>query len=186
MSELDAFETRFATAYRRYLEEAPTEVDAAAVVQTVVTTHPRGRPGALAWALRPTPALVWLVLLALLLASLGAAAFFVGSQPVRMLPAVVPPVGPTATTSTAHTTVSEGTYIAVSSDGSHTCAVTTDRTIECWGGNSVGQAIPPDGTYIAVSAGGDHTCAIRTDGKLYAGARTPPARRLRPMARTSP
>ncbi|OGN88415.1 MAG: hypothetical protein A2X23_13485 [Chloroflexi bacterium GWC2_73_18] len=80
MSEPDVFETRFATAYRRYLDEAPTEVDAAAVVRTVAAAHPRARTGARPWALGAARALAWLVLLALLLAALGAAALFVGSQ----------------------------------------------------------------------------------------------------------
>ena len=81
MSELDVFENRFKAAYRRYLDEAPTEVDAAEVARTVTAAHRRGRMGVWPWALRPAPALAWLVLLALLLAALGAAALFVGSQP---------------------------------------------------------------------------------------------------------
>ena len=97
MSELGTFETRFAAAYRRYLDEVPTEVDAAAVVRTVTAAHPGPRAGAWSWSLRPAPALAWLVLLALLLAALGAAAFFIGSQRVQRLPAVIPPVSPTAT-----------------------------------------------------------------------------------------
>ena len=138
MSELDVFETRFAAAYRRYLDEIPTEVDAAAVVRTVTAAHQRPRAGAGSWSLRPAPALAWLVLLALLLAALGAAAFFIGSQPVQRLPAVVPPVSPTATTPATHTTVSEGPYIAVSANGNHTCAIRMDGTLECWGSNWYG------------------------------------------------
>ena len=60
----------------------------------IVAAHPRRRTDVWPWALRPAPALVWLVLLALLLAALGAGALFVGSQLQRKLPAVVPPVGP--------------------------------------------------------------------------------------------
>jgi hypothetical protein len=180
MSELDVFEARFVAAYRRYLDEAPSEVDAAAVVRTVTAAHPRAHAGTWPWALRTAPALAWLVLLALLLAALGAAAFFVGSQPVRRLPAVVPPVGPTATPLTTYTAVSAGTYVAVSVGGGHTCAIGTDGTLECWGSSYYGEATPPEGTYVAVSAGWEHACAIRTDGNLECwgrnldGEATPP------------
>lgn len=76
MSDLDVFETRFAAAYRRYLDEVPTDVDAVAVTRAVAAARPAVGP----WALRPTRALVWLVLLGLLLVALGAAALLVGSQ----------------------------------------------------------------------------------------------------------
>ncbi len=79
MSDFDVFEARFAAAYRRYLDEAPTEVDTAEVARAAAA-HPRGRTIGRPWALRPAPALAWLVLLAFLVAALGAAALFVGSQ----------------------------------------------------------------------------------------------------------
>ena len=90
MSELDGFETRFAVAYRRYLDEAPTDVDPASVARTVAAAQVRARSLAWPWALRPAPELAWLVRLALLLASLSAALLFVGSQQQRQLPAVMP------------------------------------------------------------------------------------------------
>jgi hypothetical protein len=93
MPEPAVFETRFAAAYRRYLDEAPAEIDAAAVARAVTAAHPRARSGSWRWALRPAPALAWLLLLALLLVALSAAALFVGSQQERKLPAVIPPVG---------------------------------------------------------------------------------------------
>jgi hypothetical protein len=95
MAELDVFEARFAAACRRYLDEAPTEVDAAQVARTVVAL-PQARR--LPWhaAFHATPALAWLVLLALVLTALGAA-MFAGSPWERSLPAVVPSVGPEAT-----------------------------------------------------------------------------------------
>ena len=43
MSDVDLFEARFAAAYRRYLEEAPTAVDPAEVVRAVTQVQPRGR-----------------------------------------------------------------------------------------------------------------------------------------------
>jgi len=70
--------------------------------------------------------------------------------------------------------------------GSHTCAVTTDGTIYCWGFNGNGQlgdgtrtnrAVPalvqaPAGvTFQAVSAGGQHTCAVASTGDAYCWGR---------------
>lgn len=50
------------------------------------------------------------------------------------------------------------------SAGNHTCALSTDGTLACWGNNWFGQATPPAGTFTQVSAGEYHTCALRTDG----------------------
>src|SRR2546430_687784 len=70
--------------------------------------------------------------------------------------------------------------------GSHTCAVTTDGAIYCWGFNGNGQlgdgtrtnrAVPalvqaPAGvTFQAVSAGGQHTCAVVSTGDAYCWGR---------------
>ncbi len=88
MAERDAFETRFATAYRRYLAEVPTEVDAAAVARAVSEARPRTRSGPWPWVLQPARAIASLGLLALLLAALGMV-ILAGSQPRRTLPAVV-------------------------------------------------------------------------------------------------
>jgi hypothetical protein len=89
--EPDRFETRFRRAYRRYLDEVPVEVDALEVAQTAATQ----RRFSLSWPriVGPTRALVWVVLLALLLAALAASTLFTGSQP----PAVVSPTEVTGT-----------------------------------------------------------------------------------------
>ncbi|MCY3643004.1 MAG: peptidylprolyl isomerase [Acidimicrobiaceae bacterium] len=60
----------------------------------------------------------------------------------------------------------ERTYKAVSSGGSHSCAIAADDTIACWGFNDAGQASAPVGTYRAVSSGGSHSCAIAADDSL--------------------
>jgi len=93
MRELDAFETRFAAAYRRYLGEAPTAVDAAAIARAAVA-QPRARWIAWPRAFRSAPAVAWVMLaLAGLLVALVGGMLVVGSQLQRKLPAVVPPIG---------------------------------------------------------------------------------------------
>src|SRR5690606_279339 len=78
------------------------------------------------------------------------------------------------------TLVDSGTaYKAVSAGGSHTCGITMDDVLKCWGENNRGQV--GDGTYSdretpvvidsgvsysSVSAGLEHTCAITTAGVL--------------------
>ena len=93
MSELDLFETRFARAYRRYLNEAPTEVDAAAVARAASAALPRVRSRVWPWALESSRALVWLALLALLLTIFMAVG--AGSRPTRPFPIVAVPPSPT-------------------------------------------------------------------------------------------
>ncbi len=79
MSEREAFETRFRRAYRCYLDEAPTEVDAAAVARAAATQR---RFAGLAWPSFAGPArvLIWVVLLALLIAALATSTLFTGSE----------------------------------------------------------------------------------------------------------
>ena len=68
----------------------------------------------------------------------------------------------------------------VSTGDRHTCAVTADGSLFCWGENVVFQAGVEALTYVfvptavaatmrfnQVSAGGTHTCAVRTNGVVY-------------------
>lgn len=82
MAELEipeAFEARFAAAYRRYLDEVPVAVDAAEVARAVAV-RPRGR-WVVPWSSgRRAPALAWIVVLAALLLALLAAALIAGAR----------------------------------------------------------------------------------------------------------
>ena len=59
-------------------------------------------------------------------------------------------------------------FISVSAGGwgHHTCGVTTDGMVTCWGNDERGQSTPPSGEFTSVSAGGLHTCGVRTDGPV--------------------
>ena len=91
MPEHEPFETRFRRAYGRYLDEVPVEVDALEVARAAATQRRFG----LGWPgiVGPARVLVWVVLLALLLAALAASALLTGSQP----PALVSPTEVTGT-----------------------------------------------------------------------------------------
>lgn len=85
MPENDSFETRFTRAYRRYLDEVPTEVDALAVARATATQRRFGF--GLPRIMAPARVLIWVVLLALLLAAFAASTLFTGSEPTPPVPA---------------------------------------------------------------------------------------------------
>jgi alpha-tubulin suppressor-like RCC1 family protein len=76
-----------------------------------------------------------------------------------------------------------GTWKLVSAGGNHTCAVKSDDTLWCWGGNNLGglgdgtqgyfdnkvvpTAVSGGGTWKAVAAGSFHTCAIKSNNTLW-------------------
>jgi alpha-tubulin suppressor-like RCC1 family protein len=86
---------------------------------------------------------------------------------------------PTAQTSDP-VQVTGTTWKSVSAGQSHTCAVTVDGTLWCWGDNSEGQlgdgtedsestpvAVGSGQTWTMVAAGISHTCALATGGSLW-------------------
>lgn len=47
----------------------------------------------------------------------------------------------------------------------HACGLTAERTLKCWGRNTLSDAIP-EGEFQQLSVGYDYTCAIRIDGTI--------------------
>ena len=77
-----------------------------------------------------------------------------------------------------------GVWVTVSAGGAHTCAITTGKSLYCWGFSNSGQVgdgtttqrpspkkIGTSGVWANVSAGGAHTCAISTGKSLYCWGR---------------
>ena len=79
---------------------------------------------------------------------------------------------------------SDGSFLSLSTNETHTCAVKTSGSVICWGEEhflySYGQATPPAGSFASVSAGSGHTCGVRTNGSVSCwgrdddGQATPP------------
>ena len=67
-----------------------------------------------------------------------------------------------------------GDYVAISAGRHHSCGVTANGDVDCWGSNEYGQlnGIPAHtvhsarmtGPFVEVSAGLQHSCAIRSNG----------------------
>lgn len=54
----------------------------------------------------------------------------------------------------------------VAAGAGHSCALKSDGTVACFGGNANGAATPPAGTFKQISAGTHYTCGVRTDSTL--------------------
>jgi hypothetical protein len=94
MPEFDIFEARFAATYHRYLDEVPTEVDAADVARTVAVADRRSREGSFWRSPSTTRAVGWVLLLALvLLTAIGAALLIVGARRPALYDLTVLPTG---------------------------------------------------------------------------------------------
>ena len=55
---------------------------------------------------------------------------------------------------------------AVSAGANHSCAITTDGSLACWGSDALLQSSAPAGSFAAVSAGEESSCGIRADGTI--------------------
>ncbi len=61
-------------------------------------------------------------------------------------------------------------YEQVVSGGAHSCAITQENEVRCWGQNSFGQLnnVPiSSASFISLSAGENHTCALDADGQAF-------------------
>ena len=71
--------------------------------------------------------------------------------------ATLPAAAPTVAVPTTTTTISSGEY--------HTCALRTNGSAVCWGGNFWGQrGAPTEHVFSSISSGSNHTCGLRQDG----------------------
>ena len=59
-----------------------------------------------------------------------------------------------------------GKFVAISAGGQHTCGLTTDSSVRCWGKGYGGEAASPGGSFISVSAGRGKSCGVRTDNSV--------------------
>ena len=59
-------------------------------------------------------------------------------------------------------------FTSVSAGGLHSCGVTTDGSVVCWGYDKYGylRSAPPEETFASVSAGSAHTCGVQADGAV--------------------
>jgi alpha-tubulin suppressor-like RCC1 family protein len=70
-------------------------------------------------------------------------------------------------------------FVAAGGTSIHTCVVTLDQTVKCWGSNAGGQlgdGASSDLSYpielgltgvVALATGSSHTCAVKSDGTVY-------------------
>ena len=59
-----------------------------------------------------------------------------------------------------------GTYLQVTSGGSHSCAIDANQNISCWGNNNNNQTNAPGGLFVQLNAGIFHNCAVDSSGAV--------------------
>ena len=64
-------------------------------------------------------------------------------------------------------------FVSVSVRGGHTCGLTVDGEILCWGCTpwDHDECDPPSGSFVDLAVGGSHSCAIGADGEVTLGVR---------------
>ena len=78
-----------------------------------------------------------------------------------------PQVSPTATAEPEPTGPNQAAFVQVGTGESHACAVRSDGTAACWGGNDQGQLDLPSGiTFRQIASGWRFSCGITTEGML--------------------
>jgi len=83
-------------------------------------------------------------------------------------PTSVPPVVPTATLAPLVGSLPGPLPLAasVSAGATHSCGVTEQGEVLCWGSNLNGESEPPGGVFAAVSAGDLFSCGLRRTGEV--------------------
>ncbi len=163
MSEFDAFERRFAAAYRQYLDEAPTEIDALGV--TRAAAQQRVARSAI-WPISVPSRLALLLLLGALLAALLGGALLAGSsRPPTGWQLLDVPAGGTF----ADIAEGPGGYVAVGRDANGHAAFWSSSDCRRW------EPAAARGTSVdalrAVTAGGPGYVAL-ADGGVVAWTST--------------
>ena len=73
------------------------------------------------------------------------------------------------------------TFVAVAAGDDHSCGITADGTVYCWGGNEVGQLgrgfqsrlsevpepVSGDHTFVSITSGAFHACGVNAAGATY-------------------
>lgn len=62
--------------------------------------------------------------------------------------------------------VKPGTYVSISSGGTHSCGLDSSGAFPCRGNDAIGQASSPSGNYASADAGFEDSCAIDFAGEL--------------------
>ena len=60
-----------------------------------------------------------------------------------------------------------GLVVAVATGGMHSCAITEESAVTCWGADDQGQASPPALDAVSLTAGFAHTCALDAEGQAH-------------------